>query len=154
MSVKLYQNNTVYTLSKSTTPGLATTSTKGLMSSTEKSRIDTISSKTAFSTVALYTNTSWTGTNVPSSGTLSSAYTNFDFIVIEVADMNNNRYQWMWLPSDYIKTNWDYMFNLTYGSNSRRVSVRFTSTTAWKKGNINDTGHGVRRIIGVGRRNW
>jgi hypothetical protein len=153
MSIKLYKDNTLYNLSKSSIPGVATQTTDGLMSATDKKRIDNISSKISTSTVTLYSNTSWTSTP-PSSGTLSSAYTNFDFIVLEAADMSNKRLQLMWLPTAYIKTNWDYMFSQSYANTSRRITVRFTSTTAWKKGNINDITHGIRRIIGVGRKSW
>lgn len=156
MSIKIYNNNKVSMLSGISNLDLATESTSGLMSPTDKDIMNDFF-KSQFAFTSLFTKASWTGSgNNVDSGTLSSAYTNFDFLVIIFRGVDASyEIQSVIVPTSMIWQGWIlYGPSFTLSGYTRQLGIVFTSATAWytyfRNGGAAE--YGISNIIGVKRR--
>jgi hypothetical protein len=154
MSIKIYQNNELKTLAGNIE--LATETSAGLMSASDKNIMDDFFSS-QFEFTSLMADDAWTNSSgMTNSGTLSKAYTNFDFLVVVFRGVDASlEIQTTMIPTSMITQGWTiYGIGFTLSGYTRQVGIKFSSTTAWSKVNRDSTEglYGVSRIIGVKRR--
>ena len=152
MSVKFYQNNMVHTVGKKTTITGATTSANGALSAADKKKINWLSTAYDMTPVTLYSQNSWATSGAATSGTLSKAYTNFDFIVIKFASSTNYvEYATVMVPTSVLNTSYNISYNFSPSGENRRIHCKFTSTTAWTVSRDHNY-YSVQSIAGIGKR--
>ena len=130
----------------------ATTSAAGSLSATDKKKINWLSTAYDMKPVTLYNQSAWSSTGAATSGTLSQAYTNFDFVAIKFASSTTyNECGIMVVPTAILSSSFYVSYNFSSSGTSRRMHCKFTSTTAWTVSRDNNH-YSIMTIAGIGKR--